>query len=61
MTTQYGKTALGQIIYDLAFTNLSAKHIARKHRKPIAEVRELRAAAAIKKLRKQNRMKAVCE
>jgi hypothetical protein len=41
----YGKTPLGQLVYDLLFTNLSEKYLARKHRMPIAEVRRLRATA----------------
>jgi hypothetical protein len=53
----YGKTALGQIIYDLAFTNLSGGYLARKHRKPVAEIRRLRSTSSIQKLRKQNRLR----
>jgi hypothetical protein len=53
----YGKTALGQIIYDLAFTNLSGRYLAGKHHKPVAEIRRLRSDASIKKLRKQNRLR----
>lgn len=54
----YGKTPLGQLLYDLAFTNLSAKYIARKHKKPVAEIRELRTAPAVRKLRRQNKLPA---
>jgi len=43
MTVTYGKTPIGQLLYDLAFTNLSSKYIARKHRKPVADIRVLRA------------------
>lgn len=56
----YGRTSEGQILYDLAFTNLSAKYLARKHRWPIADIRRLRETASIKKLRKQNRLRASC-
>ena len=59
--TLYGKTPLGQILYDLAFTNLSAKYLARKHHKPVAEIRRLRAAPSIKTLRKQNRLRVSCD
>ena len=41
----YGKTPLGQLLYDLAFTRLPERYLARKHALPIAEVRKLRAAA----------------
>jgi hypothetical protein len=50
----YGRTAQGQLLYDLAFTYLSDKYIARKHHIPIKRVRSLRAAKEIKKLRRQN-------
>jgi hypothetical protein len=41
----YGRTPLGQLLYDLLFTKLSECYLARKHHKPIAEIRALRAAA----------------
>lgn len=41
----YGKTALGQLLYDLAFARLSPSYLARKHRLPVAEIRRLRATA----------------
>lgn len=42
-TIAYGRTALGQIVYDLGFTELSDRYLARKHKMPIAKLRELRA------------------
>lgn len=39
----YGRTALGQAVYDFGFTTLTDKHLARKHRMPIGEVRRVRA------------------
>ena len=50
----YGKTPLGQLLYDLAFTDLSPHYLARKHCLPINEVRRLRAAA-LKGLRPKRR------
>jgi hypothetical protein len=41
----YGRTPLGQLLYDLAFTKLSERYLARKYRRPIAEIRKLRDAA----------------
>jgi hypothetical protein len=38
----YGKTAMGQLLYDLLFTDLTPKYLARKHNKPITEIRQLR-------------------
>jgi hypothetical protein len=51
----YGRTPEGQLLYDLAFTNLSIRSIARKHRAPVARIRFLRASSEIRKLRKQVR------
>jgi hypothetical protein len=59
MTVTYGKTPQGQLLYDLAFTNLGTKYLARKHKKPVAEIRRLRAAKEIKNLRKQNGLRQV--
>lgn len=42
---RYGRTPIGQLLYDLAFAKLSDRWIARKHRMPVAEVRKCRAAA----------------
>lgn len=42
--TMYAKTPLGQMLYDLGFTDLSDRYLARKHQKPIAEIRKLRMA-----------------
>jgi hypothetical protein len=55
----YGKTAMGQLLYDLAFTKLSARYIARKHHLPIASVRQMSEGKEIKKLRRQNRLPAM--
>ena len=53
----YGRTPMGQLLYDLAFTNLPAKYLARKHRTPVARIRFLRASSEVRKLRKQNRLR----
>jgi hypothetical protein len=53
----YGRTPEGQLVYDLAFTNLPPKYLARKHRIPMARIRYLRSTPEIKKLRKQNRLR----
>lgn len=54
----YGRTPQGQLLYDLAFTNLAAKYLARKHRIPVASIRRMRGAPELRKLRKQNRLSA---
>lgn len=59
MTVLYGKTPMGQLLYDLAFTNLDVKYLARKHKKPVKEIRRLRTAKEIKSLRKQNGLRQV--
>lgn len=38
----YGKTPLGQLIFDLGFTRLQERYLARKHAAPIADIRRLR-------------------
>lgn len=43
-TAAYAKTPLGQFLYDLGFTALNDKYLARKHRKPIGYIREARLA-----------------
>jgi len=43
----FGRTPLGQLLYDLAFARLSDRWIARKHKMPIAEVRKCRVAAML--------------
>lgn len=40
----YGRSPLGQLIYDLGFAKLKDATIARKHGIPLAEVRRQRAA-----------------
>lgn len=59
MTATYGKTPQGQLLYDLAFTNLDAKYLARKHKMSVKDVRRLRTAKEIKSLRKQNGLRQV--
>jgi len=54
MTITYGRTKLGQLLYDLAFTNLEESYLARKHGKPVAKIRALRATREIKGLRQKN-------
>jgi hypothetical protein len=57
MTTVYGRTQFGQLLYDLAFTNLEENYLARKHGKPVAKIRALRATREIKGLRQKNGLK----
>jgi len=57
MTVVYGRTRLGQLLYDLAFTNLDEEYLARKHRKPVAKIRALRTGREIKALRQKNGLK----
>jgi hypothetical protein len=40
----YGRTPLGQLVYDLGFTKLSDAYLARKHRMKVQTVRDCRAA-----------------
>lgn len=54
MTIVYRKTKSGQLLYDLAFTNLDERYLARKHKRPVAKIRSLRSARAIKALRQKN-------
>lgn len=56
----YGRTAIGQLLYDLAFTNATTRWLARKHKMPVAKIREMRAKKSIKSLRRQNKLPAVC-
>lgn len=49
----YGKTPLGQLIYDLAFTDLADKYLARKHRLPIQSIRNMRAGESVRDLRRK--------
>jgi len=50
----FQKAKSGQILYDLAFVDLTDKWLARKHHIPVAEVRKLRKLPAIVRLRKQS-------
>jgi hypothetical protein len=54
----YGKTAMGQLLYDLAFTRLSSRYLARRHHLPIASIRQMRGDKQIRKLRRMNRLPA---
>ncbi len=49
----YGKTPIGQLLYDLAFTDLSDRYLARKHRAPIEAIRRMRSRKEIVELRRQ--------
>jgi hypothetical protein len=49
----YGKTAVGQLLYDLAFVKRTDKWLARKHQISIAEIRNLRKSPILDKLRRQ--------
>lgn len=40
----YGRTPLGQLVYDLGFTKLGDRYLARKHRMKVQTIRECRAA-----------------
>ena len=42
MDITYGKTPLGQLLYDLGFTKLEPRYLAQKHHLPIAEIRRMR-------------------
>lgn len=42
--TVYGKTPLGQLVYDLGFTKLDDRYLARKHGMKVQTVRDCRAA-----------------
>jgi hypothetical protein len=47
----YGRTPIGQLVYDLAFTDLSDRYLAGKHHLPVAKIRELRNNPEMAKLR----------
>jgi hypothetical protein len=49
----YTKTPAGQLLYDLAFTDLGVPYLARKHRLSWEEVRVMRGLKEIVKLRRQ--------
>ena len=60
----YGRTEIGQLFYDLAFTDLSEPWLARKHKMPRAEINRLRLLAretliGKRKLSKNARQRAV--
>lgn len=41
----FTRSALGQLVYDLLFTHLSERYLARKHRIPVARIRNMRIDA----------------
>ena len=43
MTIVYGRTELGQRVYDFGFAKLTDRWLARKYKMPIADVRALKA------------------
>ena len=47
----HGRTPQGQLLYDLAFVNLTDKYLARKHRFPVRTIREFREIPAMRQLR----------
>lgn len=49
----YGRSPLGQLLYDLAFTDLTPKYLARKHGISMAEVRDLRSKTRLAMLPKR--------
>lgn len=49
----YGRTAVGQLLYDLAFVDRTDKWLARKHQVSVAEIRNLRKSPILDKLRGQ--------
>lgn len=53
MSFKYGKTPIGQLLFDLAFTKTTDKWLARKHKLPLRSIRDLRNAKSIKKLAAQ--------
>ncbi len=52
----YGRTPMGQLLYDLAFAKITEKWIARKHHLPIAKVRHLKDVA-LNNLKQKKRRK----
>ena len=54
----YGRTPQGQLLYDLAFTRLGSRYLARKHHLPIASIRRMRDGKELKQLRRQNGLPA---
>lgn len=51
----FGRTPGGQLLYDLAFVDLTDKHLARKHSMPVARIRSLRAQREVVNLRRINK------
>jgi hypothetical protein len=49
----YARTQWGQLLYDLAFVDLTDKWVARKHRISIGEIRKIRSSSSLQKLRQQ--------
>lgn len=54
--TTYGKTPLGQLLYDLAFTDLKDRYLARKHRLPVQSIRNMRDSKSVAQLRRQTKL-----
>ncbi len=50
--TVYGRTGIGQFIYDFGFANLTDRWLARKHKVPLSKVQEYRRSVK-RGLRKQ--------
>ena len=50
-----GKTKVGQLLYDLAFTDLSEQYLAKKHKLKIDAIRRMRQQPDILKLRRKVR------
>jgi uncharacterized protein YjiS (DUF1127 family) len=49
----FTRTPIGQLLYDLAFTDLDRSYVARKHGLPVADVDRLRANPHLMKLRRK--------
>lgn len=52
-TIYYGRTPIGQLLWDLAFTELDRSYIARKHSIPVAMIDRMRESPEVVKLRKK--------
>lgn len=50
-TMLFSKTKMGQLVYDLCFTDMTDRAVANRHRIPIVKVRELRLKPAMQRLR----------
>lgn len=52
-TIAFERTPIGQLLYDLAFTDNKPRTIARKHKIPVASVDRMRATDDMRDLRKK--------